>query len=88
MKLSYSAYTPPPPKKPKKFQRARFRGIDRSRSATGSDSKDGCSCDRGLPRLHLPPPRMATATTAASAGSRRPRHAGRNQARAHATGKQ
>jgi len=33
MKLSYSAYTPPPEKKPKKFKRARFRGRDRSRSA-------------------------------------------------------
>ena len=33
MKLSYSAYTPPAPKKPKKFQRARFRGRDRSKTA-------------------------------------------------------
>ena len=39
MKLSYSAYTPPPPKKPKKFQRARFRGIDRSRSAQVQTAK-------------------------------------------------
>jgi peptidyl-prolyl cis-trans isomerase SurA len=30
MKLAYSAYTPPAPKKKKKFQRARFRGKTRS----------------------------------------------------------
>jgi peptidyl-prolyl cis-trans isomerase SurA len=30
MKLSYSAYTPPPPKKKQKFQRSRFRGRTRS----------------------------------------------------------
>jgi peptidyl-prolyl cis-trans isomerase SurA len=39
MKLSYSAYTPPAPKKPKKFQRARFRGRDRSRSAQTQTAK-------------------------------------------------
>jgi peptidyl-prolyl cis-trans isomerase SurA len=39
MKLSYSAYTPPAPKKPKKFQRARFRGINRSRSAQVQTAK-------------------------------------------------
>jgi peptidyl-prolyl cis-trans isomerase SurA len=33
MKLSYSAYTPPAEKKPKRFKRARFRGRDRSRPA-------------------------------------------------------
>jgi peptidyl-prolyl cis-trans isomerase SurA len=39
MKLSYSAYTPPAAKKPKKFQRARFRGRDRSRSAQVQTAK-------------------------------------------------
>jgi peptidyl-prolyl cis-trans isomerase SurA len=39
MKLSYSAYTPPAAKKPKKFQRARFRGRDRSRSAQTQTAK-------------------------------------------------
>jgi peptidyl-prolyl cis-trans isomerase SurA len=39
MKLSYSAYTPPAPKKPKKFQRARFRGRDRSKSAQVQTAK-------------------------------------------------
>jgi peptidyl-prolyl cis-trans isomerase SurA len=39
MKLSYSAYTPPPPKKQKKFQRARFRGRDRSKSAKVETAK-------------------------------------------------
>jgi peptidyl-prolyl cis-trans isomerase SurA len=39
MKLSYSAYTPPPPKNPKKFQRARFRGRDRSKSAQVQTAK-------------------------------------------------
>ena len=39
MKLSYSAYTPPAPKKPKKFQRSRFRGRDRSRSAQVQTAK-------------------------------------------------
>jgi peptidyl-prolyl cis-trans isomerase SurA len=39
MKLSYSAYTPPAPKKPKKFQRARFRGRDRSKSAQTQEAK-------------------------------------------------
>jgi peptidyl-prolyl cis-trans isomerase SurA len=39
MKLSYSAYTPPAPKKQKKFQRARFRGRDRSRSAPVETAK-------------------------------------------------
>ena len=39
MKLSYSAYTPPAPKKPKKFQRVRFRGRDRSRSAQTQTAK-------------------------------------------------
>lgn len=32
MRLSYSAYTPPAPKKKEKFARTRFRGRDRSRS--------------------------------------------------------
>jgi len=39
MKLSYSAYTPPAPKKPKKFQRARFRGRDRSKTAKVETAK-------------------------------------------------
>src|SRR5450631_1649574 len=39
MKLSYSAYTPPAPKKPKKFERVRFRGRDRSRSAQTQTAK-------------------------------------------------
>jgi peptidyl-prolyl cis-trans isomerase SurA len=39
MKLSYSAYTPPAPKKPKKFERARFRGRDRSKSAKVETAK-------------------------------------------------
>ena len=39
MKLSYSAYTPPAPKKPKKFERARFRGRDRSKSAKVDTAK-------------------------------------------------
>jgi peptidyl-prolyl cis-trans isomerase SurA len=39
MKLSYSAYTPPAPKKPKKFQRARFRGVDRSKSTQVQTAK-------------------------------------------------
>ncbi len=39
MKLSYSAYTPPAPKKQKKFQRARFRGRDRSKSAKVETAK-------------------------------------------------
>ena len=39
MKLSYSAYTPPAPKKPKNFQRARFRGRDRSKSAKVETAK-------------------------------------------------
>ncbi len=39
MKLSYSAYTPPAPKKEKKFKRARFRGRDRSRAAQTQTAK-------------------------------------------------
>jgi peptidyl-prolyl cis-trans isomerase SurA len=39
MKLSYSAYTPPAPKKSKKFERPRFRGRDRSRSAQTQTAK-------------------------------------------------
>jgi peptidyl-prolyl cis-trans isomerase SurA len=39
MKLSYSAYTPPAPKKQKKFERVRFRGRDRSRSAQTQTAK-------------------------------------------------
>jgi peptidyl-prolyl cis-trans isomerase SurA len=39
MKLSYSAYTPPAAKTPKKFQRARFRGRDRSKSAKVETAK-------------------------------------------------
>ena len=39
MKLSYSAYTPPAPKKQKKFQRVRFRGRDRSRPAKVETAK-------------------------------------------------
>jgi peptidyl-prolyl cis-trans isomerase SurA len=39
MKLSYSAYTPPAPKKAKKFERPRFRGRDRSRSTQTQTAK-------------------------------------------------
>jgi peptidyl-prolyl cis-trans isomerase SurA len=39
MKLSYSAYTPPAAKTPKKFKRARFRGRDRSKSAKVETAK-------------------------------------------------
>src|SRR3984893_12253767 len=39
MKLSYSAYTPPAPKKPKTFERPRFRGRDRSRAAQTQTAK-------------------------------------------------
>jgi peptidyl-prolyl cis-trans isomerase SurA len=57
MKLSYSAYTPPAPKKPKKFQRARFRGRDRSKSAQAETAKAA------------PPATAAPATTAATAAA-------------------
>ncbi|MGB8535453.1 MAG: peptidyl-prolyl cis-trans isomerase, partial [Acidobacteriaceae bacterium] len=39
LKLSYSTYTPPAPKEPKKFQRTRFRGRDRSKSAKVETAK-------------------------------------------------
>jgi peptidyl-prolyl cis-trans isomerase SurA len=54
MKLSYSAYTPPAPKKPKKFQRARFRGRDRSKSPQVETAKTA-------------PPATAPAATAPAA---------------------
>jgi peptidyl-prolyl cis-trans isomerase SurA len=62
MKLSYSAYTPPAPKKPKKFQRARFRGRDRSRSAPVQTAKTAAPAT-------APP---ATAPAAATDGTATP----------------
>jgi peptidyl-prolyl cis-trans isomerase SurA len=58
MKLSYSAYTPPAAKKPKKFQRARFRGRDRSKSAKVETAK-----------TTAPATGAAGATPAAAAGA-------------------
>jgi peptidyl-prolyl cis-trans isomerase SurA len=49
MKLSYSAYTPPAPKKPKKFQRARFRGRDRSKSAQTQTAKTAAPATPSAP---------------------------------------
>ena len=60
MKLSYSAYTPPAPKKPKKFQRARFRGRDRSRSAPVETAKTAAPATAPAATTD------ATATTAAA----------------------
>jgi peptidyl-prolyl cis-trans isomerase SurA len=55
MRLSYSAYTPPPEKKKKKFARARFRGKTRSASA--------------LPEVQTAASKPATAGTPAAAGA-------------------
>ena len=41
MRLTYSAYTPPPPKTKKKFTRTRFRGRDRSQAKPGGTSRQG-----------------------------------------------
>jgi peptidyl-prolyl cis-trans isomerase SurA len=59
MKLSYSAYTPPAPKKVKKFQRTRFRGRDRSRSAQTQTAK----------AVAPAAPATATASTAVAAAT-------------------
>ncbi len=64
MKLSYSAYTPPAPKKPKKFQRARFRGRDRSKSAKVDTAKTTAPA---TPAPVAGAAQTATATTAAAA---------------------
>ena len=67
MKLSYSAYTPPAPKKQKKFA---ARPLPRQRSLqvrTGPDSKDGCS---RAPRAAAAAP---AATTDAARDARRQR---------------
>ena len=77
MKLSYSAYTPPAPKKKKKFKRARFRGRDRSRAAQTQTAKTAASSGSGLQLPSRQPRRR-----------RLRRHAGRDQARSHPTGKQ
>src|ERR1700733_1901704 len=63
MKLSYSAYTPPPPKKQKKFQRARFRGSDRSRPAQTETAKAAAPAAPAT----APAPGTAPATTDATA---------------------
>ncbi len=55
MRLSYSAYTPPPEKKKKKFVRARFRGKTRSTPA--------------LPEVQTAASKPATAGTPAAAGT-------------------
>jgi peptidyl-prolyl cis-trans isomerase SurA len=65
MKLSYSAYTPPAAKKPKKFERARFRGRDRSKSAQVQTAKTAAPAT--APAATAPAPATdATATTAAA----------------------
>jgi peptidyl-prolyl cis-trans isomerase SurA len=58
MKLSYSAYTPPAPKKAKKFERPRFRGRDRSKSAQTQTAKTA-----------VPPTGAAATAPAASTGA-------------------
>jgi peptidyl-prolyl cis-trans isomerase SurA len=60
MKLSYSAYTPPAPKKPKKFQRARFRGRDRSKPAQVQTAKTAA------PATTAPPSGAAATAPAAT----------------------
>jgi peptidyl-prolyl cis-trans isomerase SurA len=66
MKLSYSAYTPPAPKKPKKFQRARFRGRDRSKSPQVETAKTAAPAT-GAPATAPAATTDATAATAAAA---------------------
>jgi peptidyl-prolyl cis-trans isomerase SurA len=63
MKLSYSAYTPPAPKKEKKFQRTRFRGRDRSRSAQTQTAK---AVAPAAPATTAAAPAAAAATPAAA----------------------
>jgi peptidyl-prolyl cis-trans isomerase SurA len=74
MKLSYSAYTPPAPKKPKKFKRARFRGRDRSRSAQVETAKTAAAPATGAPATAAPGAATtdATATTAAAPAAAAP----------------
>jgi peptidyl-prolyl cis-trans isomerase SurA len=76
MKLSYSAYNPPPPKKPKNFQRARFRGRDRSKSAQVQTAKTAApatgaaatapTATTGAAATTAAAPAAATATPAAT----------------------
>ena len=65
MKLSYSAYTPPAPKKQKTFQRARFRGRDRSKSAQAATAKTAAPT-AGTPAAAPAATTDATAATAAA----------------------
>ena len=69
MKLSYSAYTPPAPKKTKKFERPRFRGRDRSRSAQTQTAKTAVPAAGAAATA----PAASTATTAAAAAPAPPR---------------
>jgi peptidyl-prolyl cis-trans isomerase SurA len=71
MKLSYSAYTPPAPKKPKKFQRARFRGINRSRSAQVQTAKTAAPATGAAPTAPAATT-DGTATTAAAPAAAAP----------------
>ena len=71
MKLSYSAYTPPAPKKPKKFQRARFRGINRSRSAQVQTAKTAAPATGAVPTAPAATT-DGTATTAAAPAAAAP----------------
>jgi peptidyl-prolyl cis-trans isomerase SurA len=71
MKLSYSAYTPPAPKKSKKFKRARFRGRDRSRSAPVQTAKTAAPAT-GAPATGPAATTDATATTAAAQAAAAP----------------
>jgi peptidyl-prolyl cis-trans isomerase SurA len=71
MKLSYSAYTPPAPKKPKKFERPRFRGRDRSRSAQTQTAKTAVPATGASPTATAATT-DATATTPAAPAAATP----------------
>lgn len=71
MKLSYSAYTPPAAKQPKKFQRARFRGRDRSKSAQVQTAKTATPATGAAPTAPAPAT-DGTATTAAAPAAAAP----------------
>jgi peptidyl-prolyl cis-trans isomerase SurA len=64
MKLSYSAYTPPAPKKTKKFQRSRFRGRNRSTAVQTAQTTAPPAAGPATAAPATAAPAAATAATA------------------------
>ncbi len=82
MRLTYSAYTPPGPKKKKKFARARFRGRDRSatvQTATAKTPAAGTTAAAGTSTAAGGAATTAGATATATAPAATTQQASNNQ---------